>query len=406
VVPNDNEKGREARMMGNQADNRMVSIQMPEEGFYQRILSLLYKQKELPIDEISKITGAEITDLSVIIDFLEARGFVLQQIAAGAYQKRIVSLREGENCIIGLDLGGSKLYGAISDLGGNILADHEIRNHGKSGEACFEMLADLIEQLVHEASQRDLNLKGIGVDVPGRVQLETGFVWNAPAVGLKDFPLKERLVTRFGYPVFIDNDLKQASLGEAWFGEGKNFHHVVLLAIGTGIAASTVINGNPLRGAHSRQGELGWMVPGREFLGRKYVGFGALETEVSGPGIERRAKRLFRERGDGAISDGIQAEYVFTAAKDGQVWAQQCVAETVEFLAVLVANIIAFYDPDIIILSGGVSRSSEMLIPPILKLVEGCVLTQPHLVASSLGYKAGALGAIVNLTQNCPEIFR
>ena len=229
---------------------------------------------------------------------------------------------------------------------------------------------------------------------------------NAPGVGMRDYPLKERVMANFGCTVFIDNDLKQASLGESWFGAGQDFHQVVLLAVGTGIAASLVVDGKPLRGAHERLGELGWMVPGRDFLGRKYVGFGALETEASGPGIESRAKKILRESGHEVPPTEIKAEYVFRAAQEGHVWAQQCVDETADYLAVLVANIMAFYDPDIIILSGGVSRSSEMLIAPIMQRVEGCVLTQPHLVVSKLGYRAGALGAVINLIQNSPEIFR
>jgi glucokinase len=136
------------------------------------------------------------------------------------------------------------------------------------------------------------------------------------------------------------------------------------------------------------------------------VGFGALEREASGPGIVDRANRLLTKTKDDGPLEELTAETVFIAAKKGEGWAQQCVAETVEYLAILVANIMAFYDPDIIILSGGVGLSSDMLIPPIMSLIEGCVLTQPSIVASSLGYKAGALGAIINLIQNCPEFFR
>ncbi len=84
----------------------------------------------------------------------------------------------------------------------------------------------------------------------------------------------------------------------------------------------------------------------------------------------------------------------------------EVVSETVEYLAILVANLMAFYDPDIIILSGGVSRSHDLLVQPILNLVEGCVLIQPNIVLSSLGYQAGVLGAIVNLLLNCPEIYQ
>jgi glucokinase len=392
--------------MKNQAETDTVSIRISRDELYRRILILLYKNEELSLSKMSREIGVAIPDLTSSLDFLEQKGFIQQAESTETHEKREISLREGENCVIGLDLGGTKLYGAVSDIAGNIHFDQEIKIHGKSGEACFDMLAGLIDQMIVESSRRNLKLVGMGIDVPGRVQLDNGVVINAPAVSMRDFPLKDRLVSRFGYPVYVDNDLKQAALGEAWFGAGRKYSNVVLLAIGTGIAASTVIDGNPLRGAHLRQGELGWMVPGRDFLGRKYVGFGALETEASGPGIESRAKRLLSGTTNKPSLEGLDAESVFEAAKKGEGWAQQCLAETVEYLAVLIANIMAFYDPDIIILSGGVSRSSEMLIPPVMKLIEGCVLTQPYLVASSLGYKAGALGAIINLVKNCPEFIR
>ena len=392
--------------MENQAQNTRISFRISRDVLYRRILLLLSRHKELLLNDLSQEIGAEITDLTPTLNLLEKKGFIHKANLTEANQGSRISLREGKNCIIGLDLGGTKLYGAVSDIVGNILYEQEIKNHGKSGEACFDMLAILVDRLIDESSQIGTNLLGIGIDVPGRVQLETGLVVNAPAVNMKDFPLKERLESKFGYPVFVDNDLKQASLGEAWFGPGKNYRNVILLAIGTGIAAGAVIDGIPLRGAHQRHGELGWMVPGLDFLGRKYVGFGALEIEASGPGIVNRASRLLHGTKNEILLEELDSEFVFKAARRGEAWAEQCVAETVDYLAVLIANIMAFYDPDIIILSGGVSRSSDLLIPPIMKLIEGCVLTQPNLVPSSLGYKAAVLGAIINLIQNCPEIIR
>jgi len=225
-------------------------------------------------------------------------------------------------------------------------------------------------------------------------------------VKMNNFPLRDRLITEFNCLVCVDNDLKQASLGEAWFGLGKEYSNVVLLAIGTGIAASMVIDGNVLRGAHSRLGELGWMIPGPSFLGREYYGFGALETESSGPGILNRAKKILRETQSEVSVDELTSESVFDAAQLGQEWAERCIDETSEYLAILIANIMAFYDPDIIILSGGVSKSSEMLLPKIQKLIEGCVLTKPHIQTSILLYKANILGAIMNFIQRCPEFLK
>ena len=389
--------------MKNKGKGGIVSIRISNDEFYRRILILLCKHKSLQLNELSNAIGVDISDITLAVAVLENNGFVHQLNLKETGEQDKVALKEEENCIIGLDLGGTKLYGAISDIAGNILCDQEIKNHGKSGEACFEMLADLIDRLINESNHRGLKLLGMGIDVPGLVQLETGLVINAPAVNMRNFPLKERLVTRFGLPVSIDNDLKQAALGEAWFGEGKNYRDMVLLALGTGIAACNVIDGAPLRGTHFRHGELGWMVPGRDFLGRKYVGFGALETEASGPGIVNRAQNLINRTKPDMLSGELTGETVFEAARRGEEWAEQCVAETVDYLAILVANTMAFYDPGVIILSGGVSRSSDLLIPSIMKLVEGCVLTQPNLIVSTLGYKAGVLGAIINLIQYCPE---
>jgi glucokinase len=389
--------------MSNYAEGNFMQIRVSRKELSRQIMIHLIKEKELTLDEISHEIGVEIRAMIPAVDFLETKGFLRETGSSQKNRKAVVSLREGENGIIGLDLGGTKLYGAVSDITGNILYDREIKIHGKTGEACLEVLIELIEHFIEEARSRNLKLHGIGIDVPGRVQLNTGRVVNAPAVGIRDFPLKERLVTRFGYPVYIDNDLKQSALGEAWFGAGKNYRHVVLLSIGTGIAAGMLVDGRLLRGAHERLGELGWTVPGREFLGRKYENFGALETEASGPGIENRARQLLKGKKDEKFLAELGADAVYEAARKGEAWAENCVTETVEYLAVLVANIMAFYDPDIIILSGGVSLASDLLIPPILELVEGCVLTQPLLVLSSLGYKAGALGALINLVQNCPE---
>ncbi len=317
----------------------------------------------------------------------------------------LVVLMAKENCVIGLDLGGTKLYGAITDMAGNLLVESQIYNHGKSGEACYEMLAGMLRNLLREAARLAVHMRGISVQVPGRVVLETGMVLRAPAVKWENFPLKQRLVSEFGCPAFADNDLKQSALGEAWFGAGQGYNNVALVAIGTGIAAGVVADDVLQRGAHLRHGEIGWMVPSREYLGKQYSGFGPFEIEASGPGIANRARAALRGVRNESELANLSSEDVFNAARAGEGWARQVVDDTIDLLAILFANVVAFYDPDVIILSGGISRSSDMLIEPIRKLIAGCVLTQPEIVVSTLGYRAGVLGALVNLVLNCPEFY-
>jgi glucokinase len=386
---------------------KFTSSKSSEIDIFPQIMKFLYRNDTVSLSQLITDLEIGIRRLKPALRILEKTGFIQWDRKAGIpIEDTSITLQDNKNCFIGVDLGGTKLFGAITNLAGNILLEIEVRNHGKTGEACYVMLVEVISSLLEKANQKGYRIRGIGVQVPGRVQLETGLVLRAPAVSWEIFPLKERLVSEFGLPVYVDNDLKQSALGEAWFGAGKSGSNVALVAIGTGIAAGVVANDVLQRGAHLRHGEIGWMVPGREYLGRHYSGFGACEVEASGTGIARRARLLLAgKRSEGELAS-LTSEEVFDAARKGEAWAKQVVAETVEYLAILIANVMAFYDPDIIILSGGVSRSSDLLIDPILSLVEGCVLVQPTIVVSSLGYRAGVLGAIVNLLLNCPEIYK
>ena len=371
-----------------------------------KIIKALYRSKTISTSQLMAELGVYPKDLNPALRTLNKAGFIQKNLpASNRIEDSLYSLCSQENCVIGFDLGGTKLFGAITDLEGNFLYEEEIQDHKKTGEACFDMLVSMTHSLLDKAQQIGATIRGIGGQVPGRVRLESGLVLNAPAVQWKEFPLKDRLVQEFGFPVFVDNDLKQSALGEAWFGAGKEHNHVALIAIGTGIAAGVVANDELQRGAHLRHGEIGWMVPGREFLGRTYSGYGPFETEIGGQGIARRAGVLLAGIRSEIELASLTSEDVFNAARKGEEWAKIVVAETVDYLAILIANVMAFYDPDIIILSGGVSRSSDLLINPILRLIQGCVLTQPNIVVSSLEYKAGVLGALVNLLLNCPEFY-
>jgi glucokinase len=300
-----------------------------------QIIKALYRSKTSSASQLMAELGVYLKDLNPALRALDKAGFIQKILPASRRNEdSSYSLREQENCVIGFDLGGTKLFGAITDLGGNFLYEEEIQDHKKTGEACFELLVSLLHSLLDKAQAIGANIRGIGGQVPGRVKLESGLVLNAPAVKWKEFPIKERLVREFGLPVFVDNDLKQSALGEAWFGIEKEYCHVALVAIGTGIAAGVVDNDELQRGAHLRHGEIGWMVPGREFLGRTYSGYGPFETEIGGQGIAKRACALLAGQRSEIELASLTSEDVFSAARKGEDWAKSIVDETVEYLAI------------------------------------------------------------------------
>jgi len=246
---------------------------------------------------------------------------------------------------------------------------------------------------------------GIGVGAPGITLHTPGIVTWASTLHWKDFPLKARLKQCYPYPITVDNDVNLAALGELWFGAGQNVQNMVMIAIGTGIGAGIIIDGALYRGANEASGEIGNMLPGTEFLGRNFENFGALESVASGSGIAERAKLALRGTSSPVELENLTSEDVFEAAKQRQEWACTIIKETVDYLAIAIANLTVAFDPELIVLGGGVSRSADLLVQPILQRMQGTIPTLPKLVVSNLGLKAGVMGAITNVLHNTSNFY-
>jgi glucokinase len=243
------------------------------------------------------------------------------------------------------------------------------------------------------------------VGAPGITLHKEGIVTWANTLHWKDFPLKQRLSEIYPLPITVDNDVNLAAMGELWFGAGQNTQNMVMVAIGTGIGAGIIIDGALYRGSSEASGEIGNMLPGCDFLGKNYQAFGALESVASGTGIAERARIALRNKRPAEELENLTAEDVFEAAKQRQQWAWRIIDETVDYLAIAIANLMAAFDPEVIILGGGVSRSAEMLVQPILYRMEGALPTLPKLVVSNLGLKAGVMGAITNILHNTSNFY-
>ncbi len=298
--------------------------------------------------------------------------------------------------VVGVDLGGSKLFGTVADLSGSIQYElHRPHEEGNSPHDYLDELCRFIESLLDAPRPEGQRVRGIGVGVPGLTLVPEGMVTWAPSLGWRDLPLQQILSERFDMPVFVENDVNLTALGEWGFGAGQGANNLVSIAIGTGIGAGIILGGALYRGHDQAAGEVGYLPPGIEFLGRRYEGFGALESLASGNGVAARALRLLRKENLPIPEDGLDAQWVFEAARNGQPWAQKVVDETVDYLGLAIASISALLNPEVIILGGGVARSADLLIEPILHRVEGVVPFVPRLVASPLGRRAAAMGAIM-----------
>lgn len=332
-----------------------------------------------------------------IVDDLIAEDFVGWQDVSeptGGRPRPLLEFRGSAYGVIGVDLGGTKMFGAVADLAGHI--QHEIyMPHDQEGpEDLLERLCQLIQQLLDAPRPAGQRIRGIGVGAPAVTLYPEGVVVWAPSLGWRNLPLRDILAQRFALPVFVENDVNLAALGEWGFGSGLGARSLVCIAVGTGIGAGIVVDGAILRGHHQAAGEIGYLVPGPQYLGRRYERFGALESLASGTGIAERARELLQRQAL-PVPDDLTAEAVFAAARRGEPWAQQVVNETVDYLSLAIANICAVLDPEVVVLGGGVARSSDLLIEPILQRLDGVLPVHPRVVASELGRRATVMGAIM-----------
>src|SRR6185436_18437270 len=224
-----------------------------------------------------------------------------------------------------------KMYGAISEIGGNIIDEVEVDRHGAVGEKCYDVLLKLIDKLLASPGLKGRTVRGIGVGAPGITHHREGIVKWAYALNWKDFPLKDRLAKRYKLPITVDNDVNLAGLGEHWFGAGQNIQNMVMIVDGAGIGAGIIIDGALYRGSSEASGEIGHMIPGREFLGKSFSDFGGLESVASGTAMIGRARSVLRSRKDAPNLNHLRADDIFECAQRGEKWASSIVDDLIDY---------------------------------------------------------------------------
>lgn len=326
--------------------------------------------------------------------------------STGGRPPSLVEFNSKAYAAVGVDLGGTKMFGTIADLSGTIQHELYIAHKNDAGPSDhLERLCEAIETLLDAPRPSGQRVRGVGVGAPGVTLTPEGVVTWAPSLGWRDLPLQEILNVRFDVPVFVENDVNLAALGELGFGAGRGVQDMVCIAVGTGIGAGIIIGGALYRGHNQAAGEVCYMLPGIKFLGRRYDQFGALESLASATGIVERARQIVMQEDVSIPPEELNAEAIFAAARNGTPWAQQVVSETVDYLSLAIANVSATLNPEVIILGGGVARSADLLIEPILQRIEGAVPFVPRLVASPLGRRAVVMGAIMLVLNITAEYF-
>jgi predicted NBD/HSP70 family sugar kinase len=372
------------------------------------ILELIRRESPVSRSAIAERLEVSLPTVMRIVDQLVEEDLVRPQGAtewSGGRRRVLLEFNAEGHVVVGVDLGGMKMFGAIADLGGKILQEADIVRHASAGEENYQNLVTLIDLLLRSPTIEGKKIWGIGVGAPAVTYHHAGVISWAYSLNWRDYPLKAKLTEHFGLPIIVDNDVNLAALGEYWFGAGQNKQNIALMAVGTGVGAGLILNGALYRGAHEASGEICNIIPGREYLGKSYEEFGALESLASSTGIVNRAKQALKDRLSSAEMEALAADDIYLAARRGEEWTRTLLNETIDYLAIGVVSLVACYDPELIILGGEISRFADLFIEPILNRIKGALPIQPCLVASALGSRAVVMGAITNVLHNTSDFY-
>jgi glucokinase len=312
---------------------------------------------------------------------------------------------------VGVDLGGTNIVvGAMSDDGTQQFGMHSEPTRSEEGvdkviARMVGMVEATITQTMSDARVDRTAFKGVGVGAPGALERESGMLLVAPNLKWYDVPLRDRMSTMLNLPVAIDNDANCATYGEWWIGAARGGRNVVGLTIGTGIGGGLILGGRLYHGSSDMAGELGHITIDQNGRRCGCGNYGCLEAYASGPAIADRAREQL-ESGDGSILrelvEGnlarITAHTVYDAASRGDVVARDVVRDTARFLGTGIANLLNIFNPDVVVIAGGVTQAGDALFEPLRAevrrrafrpAVEAC-----RIVPGMLPGNAGVVGAV------------
>lgn len=310
-----------------------------------------------------------------------------------------------------IDLGGTKLRSIVGDGAGRILGDDIRASRAQDGLAVvLEGMEESLDASLGKAGVERGRLAGVGIASPGPVDSARGIVPDAPQLpGWRDVPLARLLGEGLGLPTRLENDATAAALGEHRFGAGRGSRYMLYLTVSTGIGGGIIIDGELYGGKSGAAGELGHVVVDMNGPPCGCGGRGCLEALASGTAIAKKGEQL-ADSGESPILAGLRrdegrvtAEMMQRAAEMGDAASREAYREAGQYFGVALASYVNIFDPEVIVIGGGVAKAGDLLLGPARATMASLAMSQPlkgvRLTLSELGEFGGALGMVARLAE-------
>ncbi|UCH51607.1 MAG: ROK family protein [Chloroflexota bacterium] len=312
----------------------------------------------------------------------------------------------GEWPVLAVDLGGTKIMAAVVLPDGKVLSRKYCLTMADRGPGVvIDRILSAVNGAMAQAQLKTSELIGLGVATAGILDAKKGIVTTSPNLPRwHNVQLRDFLAKKLGVATYIINDANAAALGEHRFGVGRGFTNIIYLTVSTGIGGGIIVNGELYSGADGCAAELGHITIEVDGPQCHCGNFGCLEALASGWAVARKAverinqgeKSSIIELVDGRL-ESITAETVEIAARLGDQLAANIVRDAANYLGVGFANFVNIFNPELIVVGGGLSKMGDMLLKPARKVVRERAFKLPtrtvRIVRARLGSSAGVIGA-------------
>ncbi len=373
------------------------------------ILDLIRRKGPITRTEISKETELNIVTVSNYINVYIQKGLVIEgglDVSTGGRRPVVLELNPKAAYIIGIGLDLFNIIGVVSDLKANVLVKIEKTRPEGTENAMIDAISDLIAEVLSKVNVDRDQIKGIGIGIPGIVDRKGGTIrWPEQMGSIYISTLKNMLEQKFQIPVFVENDATVAAFGEREFELESDIKNLIFMY--SGVGCGIVINGQIYGGSGGCAGELG--LPNlKDDEKSRWRGLSRWEADL---GLKEAAIERVKEYSDskilelaGADSSKIDFKSIIDAVRAGDKLAIELVREAGEELGVKIAYLVQIFNPEIVVIGGGIERAGSTLLDVIKKTVREKTFeevgSQVRIVPTQLGENSVALGAFSLVIQH------
>lgn len=310
------------------------------------------------------------------------------------------------SCVVGIDLGGTSIRATVGDIDGRLHGTVRCATLAYEGrDAVIERIIGLGQQAIAESGITPTAISSWAVGVPGPMDPRRGIVYTPPNLpGWRDVPLAAIMRQRVGCPVYLNNDANLGALGEHIYGAGRGCHHLIYLTISTGIGGGIILDDRLFIGPDGSAAEVGHMTVDVHGPRCNCGNIGCVEALASGTAIGQQMAELLRTgqaHGSSLAAsppDQITGAHVVAAALAGDAVARQVLASAMHALGLAVVTLVNLFNPELVIIGGGVSNAGDLLFDPIRAAVHAHAMPTPaervRIIPTALGDDVGLYGAV------------